>query len=221
MLVRLHKSLATISPDVAQYWNHSKNEKAPEQVLADSSSKAEWRCLSLQLASAHKTSRPQQVWLPDREVVVQSKGYQSQPTFAEAQPACLAEWDHEHNRARGIYLDNTTLGSGKLAALVPWICPCCPRGRPRSWTAPPYSHIAKGTGCAVCAGRQACVCNSLVSLFPSVAAEFDWDRNGFAPSEIAAGSSKKIWWRNAQHGSWMQTPNEHSGRHSELFVPSR
>ena len=38
---------------------------------------------------------------------------QPQPTFAEAQPACLAEWDLERNDAQDIYPHNTTLGIDK------------------------------------------------------------------------------------------------------------
>ena len=97
---------------------------------------------------------------------------QQQPTFAEAQPACLSEWDYELNDAEDIHPDNTTLGSRKL---VHWICSCCPRGQPHRWTASPNSRIGASSGCAVCAGRQCCVCNSLASLFPCLAAEFDED----------------------------------------------
>ena len=43
-MVCLHNSLATVAPDVAQYWNHSKNEKAPQQVLAGSRLRSEWKC---------------------------------------------------------------------------------------------------------------------------------------------------------------------------------
>lgn len=203
-LVCFHNSLATIAPDAAQYWNHIKNDKSPDQVLAGSSSRAEWKCPTCKWewqapvesrvhsrAGCPKCSHAQKVKV-------------SQPTFAEAQPACLAEWDHEHNEAEGFYPDFITLGSGKL---VHWICSCCPRGQPHRWTAPPYGRVAHGKGCAVCAGRQACVCNSLESLFPSIAAEFDVDKNGFAPSEITAQANKEVWWRNANRGSWKQTVN--------------
>ena len=78
-------------------------------------------------------------------------------------------------------------------------------------------RITNGTGCAVCAGRQACVCNSLESLFPLIAAEFDVDRNGIAPSEITAQSDKKVWWRTAERGSWKQAPNVRTDRQNELF----
>ncbi len=37
--VCLHNCLATIAPDATQYWNYSKNEKVPEQVVAGSNAK--------------------------------------------------------------------------------------------------------------------------------------------------------------------------------------
>ena len=144
-----------------------------------------------------------------------NKVIQSQPTFAEAQPACLAQWDYERNDAEELYPNIITCGSDKL---VHWVCSCCPRGQPHRWTAMPKNRIANGTGCAVCAGRQACVCNSLESLFPLVAAEFDAEKNGFAPSEITAQSNKEVWWRNAQHGSWRQAVHRRTDRRNELYL---
>lgn len=86
----------------------------------------------------------------------------------------------------------------------PWICSCCPRRQPHRWRASPRNRITNGTGCPACAGLQAHVCNSLGSLFPSLAAEFDLNLNDCVPSEVSAWSSKKVWWRNAKCGSWRQ-----------------
>ena len=113
------------------------------------------------------------------------------------------------NEAEGFYPHKVTLGSNKQ---VHWICSCCPRGQPHRWTAPPYSRIGDGKGCAVCAGKQPCVCNSLESLFPSIAAELDVDKSGFAPSEVTAWSHKKVWWRNAKRGSWRQAVDVRTDR---------
>ena len=121
----------------------------------------------------------------------------------------MAQWDYERNDAEDMSPDYITLGSNKL---VHWVCSCCPRGQPHRWTAPPHSRIGHGSGCPVCAGQQACVCNSVESLFPSVAAEFDVDKNGFAPSEIRARSNKEVWWRNAERGSWRQAVDIRSDR---------
>ena len=140
---------------------------------------------------------------------------QPQPTFAEAQPACLAEWDYEHNDAEDMHPDNITLGSGKMVHLI---CSCCPRGQPHRWTARPCDRVVPGDGCAVYAGKYACICNSLATSFPHLAAEFDVDKNGFAPSEIPARSNKKVWWRNARRGSWRQALDIRTDKRSSCYT---
>ena len=208
-LVCLHNSLATVAPAVAQYWNHNKTEKIPEQVLAGSSLRAEWQCPTCEWewrapierrvhtsAGCPKCSRALRVTQP-------------QPTFAEAQPAKLSEWDFERNDAEGFYPEGIILGSTKQ---VHWICSHCLRGQPHRWRPSPKSRIGHGKGCAVCAGKQACVCNSLESLSPSVAAEFDVDKNGFAPSKTTARSHKKVSWRTAKRGSWRQAVDKRTDK---------
>ena len=198
-LVCAHNSLAAKAPDLAKYWNQSKNETAPHQVLAGSNVRAHWKCPACKWEwQAPIRSRVHAAaGCPQCSPVLHAT--QRQPTFAAAQPACLAEWDYERNQVEGFHPDVITLGSGKL---VHWICSRCPKGQPHRWTAVPYDRIGKGVGCAVCAGKQACVCNSLESLFPAIAAEFDVDKNGFAASKITAQSHMKVWWRNAERGSW-------------------
>ena len=79
----------------------------------------------------------------------------------------------------------------------------------------PHDRIGKGSGCNVCAGRQACVCNSLEAVFPALAAEFDTEKNGFPPSEITAWSNTEVWWRSDNRGSWRQAADVGSNRHSK------
>ena len=57
----------------------------------------------------------------------------------------------------------------------------------------------------------------LEALFPSLAADFDVEKNGFEPSEITAGSQKKVWWRNAQRGSWQQAPDVRTDRRRDFY----
>ncbi|KAL3144681.1 hypothetical protein ABBQ38_001808 [Trebouxia sp. C0009 RCD-2024] len=209
----LHNSLATIAPDVAQYWNHSKNVKSPDQVLAGSSFPAEWRCPACKYEWQTPIGRRVREGSGCPQCSLASRVMHSHPTFAEAQPAELAQWDHKRNEAEGFYPHLVTLGSCKQ---VHWICSCCPKGQPHRWTAPPYNRVRNGRGCAVCSGRQACACNALESSFPSLAAEFDTDKNGFAPSEVTAGSDKEVWWRNAKRGSWRQAVHVRTARRIPL-----
>ena len=190
-LVCLHNSLATVAPDVTQYWNHSKNDTSPQQLVAGSSFRAEWKCPTCKWEWQTAIQGRVRANAGCPKCSARKQNRQSQPTFAKAEPACLTEWDHELNEAEGIQPDNTTLGSDKQ---VHWICFCCPKGQPHRWRAPPYSRIGHGKGCAVCDGKQACVCNSLESLCPSLAAEFDVNKNILAPSEVTARSGKEVWW---------------------------
>ena len=166
----LHNSLATVAPDVAQYWNRCKNLEAPEQVLAGSNSRAEWKCPACNYEwKAPIANRViGSAGCPKCSAAARSRQPQ-RPTFAVAQPAELAEWDHESNEAEGFYPEEVTLGSAKK---VHWICSCCPRGQPHRWTASPANRTATGQGCPLCAGKQSCVCNPLESLFPSNSVDF-------------------------------------------------
>ncbi|KAL3150096.1 hypothetical protein ABBQ38_013437 [Trebouxia sp. C0009 RCD-2024] len=190
-------------------------QKAPEQVLAGSKTRAEWKCPACKWGWQASIASHIRNGSGCPKCSASNLRKQSQPTFAEAQPPELAEWDHERNEAEGFYPHTTTLGSQKR---VHWICPCCPGGQLHRWTAMPTDRVRRGTGCPVCDGKQACVCNSLQSLFPSVAAEFDVYKNGFAPSEITAASFKKVWWRNAKRGSWRQRVDVRTDRRSQLYT---
>ena len=199
--VCLHNSLATIAPEAVQYWNQGKNAKTPDQVPAGSHFRAEWKCpaCNCEWQAPVFTRLRNNAGCPK----CRQEQKQRQPTFSKAQPVELAEWDYEQNDIENIYPNNTTLGSNKL---VHWVCSCCPRGQPHRWTARPCDRIGHGNGCPVCVGQQACVCNSLESLLPLLAGEFDVVKNGFAPSEITAQSAVEVWWRNSKRGSWRQAP---------------
>ena len=90
-LVCLHNSLATVAPEVAQYWSHSKNNKTPEQVLAGSNFRAHWKCPTRnwewEAEIKHRTRR--RAGCPKCSLA--QRVCQLQPTFAEAQPAELSQ----------------------------------------------------------------------------------------------------------------------------------
>ena len=115
----------------------------------------------------------------------------------------MLEFDHSRNQEAGLDPDKITLGSGKK---VHWICRNCPRGQPHLYTASPGGRIGSGRGCPYCGSSRACVCNSLQSLYPAVAAEWDPVRNGVGPDQILAASAKLAYWKNAEGHSWKQSP---------------
>ncbi len=202
-----HSSLATKEPSQVKYWNQDKNAKTPEQMLAGSNFRAEWKCSvcshEWQAQVAHRVR-------DDRgcPVCVNKAGGEKtkQPTFEAAQHQLLHEWDFERNAADGIHPHNTTLGSGKL---VHWLCKNCPKGQLHRFQMQPFNRAGRGcVGCSYCAGKQACECNSLQAGYIVISSEWDYARNDKTPVDVTTRSHQVVWWKNNVRGSWQQSINE-------------
>ena len=118
-------------------------------------------------------------------------------------PHAMALWDSDKNEEAGLHLDKLTWGSNKK---VNWLCQCCPKGQLRRWTAVDYSVALTKSGCPCCVGHRACECNSLQSLYPVIAAQWDYSKNIGAPADYPASSYKKVWWRDSK--SWAVSYNQ-------------
>ena len=122
-------------------------------------------------------------------------------TLTESQHKMLQLWDWKLNEEAGLDPSKLRCRSNKKAH---WVCHKCPVGQPHRWQAvigDMYRTMLRGTqGCPCCQGMQACKCNSLQSLFPEVAAEWDYERNQGTPADYSAHSSVKVWWYNSHRG---------------------
>jgi len=90
--------------------------------------------------------------------------------------------------------------------MVHWICTKCPKGQPHMFVAPPKNRITQNKGCPYCASKKACVCNSLQSLYPALAAEYDTAKTGDGPEQVLPGSAKMAFWKDANGHTWEQPP---------------
>ncbi len=109
-----HSSLATTAPRQTQFWNHDKNAKTPEQVLAGSNLRAEWKC---PICSHEWQAQVAQRARNDSGCPLCSKATgrkTKKPTFEAAQHQLLLEWDHERNAADGIHADKPPLAATGL-----------------------------------------------------------------------------------------------------------
>jgi positive regulator of sigma E activity len=71
----------------------------------------------------------------------------------------------------------------------------CELGPDHEWQAE-VRERAQGLGCTCCSGKKVSVTNSLETLFPDIAAQWHPSLNdGLKPSEVVAGSAKKVWWK--------------------------
>jgi DNA-directed RNA polymerase subunit RPC12/RpoP len=102
-------------------------------------------------------------------------------------PELAREWDYERNG--DLKPSEVSAGSGRR---VWWICP---RGPDHRWRAKPNNRT-RGAGCPFCTNRRVSMTNSLATLFPNVAAEWDADLNGaLRPYAVVATATRVVWWR--------------------------
>ncbi|DBA90889.1 TPA: hypothetical protein ACH3X2_004259 [Trebouxia sp. C0005] len=202
-----HNTLATKAPQVALFWDAKKNHPmSPDQVTVFSTMRAHWKCSiclhEWQAAVSQKASGKSGC----PECAKANRGRkadgtrQKHPTFAAANHALLKQWDHDRNRENGDFPDNTTLQSNKL---IWWRCYACVKGRVHSWRARASSRtsIHKARGCPFCAGHKVCECNSLETVCPDIAADFDTQKNGVSAAEVTSSATIKYSWLSDEPGA--------------------
>ncbi len=198
-----HNTLLTMAPAVAAYWDTAKNGLAPDQVMARSNARRHWFCSkcshSWQAQVFSKVDN--QSGCPKCSNI--SKSWNRQPSLTQSQHPAMLEFDFERNRRAGLDPDKITAGSRKV---VHWICTKCPKGQPHLFVARPQDRLASNTGCPFCSSRKACICNSLRSLYPALAAEYDTARNGVGPEQVLPRSRKMAFWKDASGHTWEQSP---------------
>ncbi|MBR4144178.1 MAG: zinc-ribbon domain-containing protein [Lachnospiraceae bacterium] len=99
-------------------------------------------------------------------------------------PKLLAEWDYDKN----ISFDPNGV-MANTSKKVYWKC-----SKGHSWQASIGSR-ARGNGCPVCCNKAVLKgYNDLFTTNPELKPEWDYDRNNIDPTQITAGSGKKVYW---------------------------
>lgn len=95
---------------------------------------------------------------------------------------------HEYNYDKNKNIDLSSLKIGTHRK-VWWKCE-----KGHEWQAIVSNRI-KGRGCPYCSGRYAEKGkNDLETLYPSIAKEWDYEKNKLKPSDYLPKSGKKVWW---------------------------
>jgi len=197
-----HNSLSTVAPAVAAYWDTAKNGLTSHQVMARSHARRHWLCPSCGHSWQAKIYRKVDGQSGPKCSTI-NRPWNRQPSLTHSKHPAMMEFDFERNRRAGLDPDKITAGSQKV---VHWICAKCPKGQPHLFVARPQDRLGGNSGCPCCASRKACICNSLQSLYPALAAEYDTARNGTGPEQILPGSYRLAFWKDASGHSWEQSP---------------
>ena len=181
-------SLASLYPEVAEEWHPIRNgEITPAEVVAGSSKKFWWKCPK---GDDHEWQATGDKRCHSSQGCPFCEGLQVSVTnsLASLHPELVKEWHPTKNG--DLTPGDFVVGTNKM---VWWKCDVA---ADHEWEARIQPRAMRGVGCPSCSGLQVSVTNSLVVLFPEIAADWHPTKNGdLDPAEVVAGSAKKYWWR--------------------------
>lgn len=216
-LSKIDNSLRDTRPDVAEKWHPTKNGNLTPDMFSYSSNEIVWwKCpacgnewkTSINGITAQVYACPQcakfQRGETRRKLSVLQKG-----SLAQKMPELAREWHPTKNG--NLTPHDVTIGSGKK---VWWLCLKCGH----EW----QTAVASRRGCPVCTNK---VCipgkNDFATTHPNLVKEWHPTKNAnLKPTNVVAGSEKKVWWLCSICGkSWQSTINtrayyNHEGCHS-------
>ncbi len=196
--------LGTTKPETAAKWDYEKNgDLTPQQVTAGSMASVWWRC---DKGHSWKRSVSQQTAsdiCPICSFRIFQKGVND---LATTHPDLVSEWDWEKNEEEPSGFMRTS------AIRVWWKCKKCGG----EWQQEIRVRISHGSDCPFCSEakkRETFAKNvkaqkrDLVSRFPEIAAEWDYERNApLDPTMLTPGSNHKVWWicpKGHHYQSWI------------------
>ena len=122
------------------------------------------------------------------KICQKSQPQKRHPFLADSQHPMRLHWGRKSNDKAG--LNPSTVGYVKTVL---------EGSKWHKWQAR-VGDMYEGRGCPCSSGHKVCVCNSLQTLFPEVAAERDYTRTIGTPCDYTAYSCAKVWWVSSKHG---------------------
>ena len=124
-------------------------------------------------------------------------------SFAAKQPILIKEWDFEKN------IIKPTEIAEKSHKKVWWVCKYG-----HHWEAIVSSRSAHNTNCPYCSNKKVDKSNSLEITHPKLAIQWHTKKNKIKPSEVVAGSNKKVWWVCKKGHEWESVVDKRKNGHN-------
>ena len=204
MAEKKEKSYVSDNAQLMTEWDWKKNDVLnfnPNKLTLGSGQKVWWKCSEGHewLASInHRNNGRKCPYCSGKKVL---KGYNDLQTL---NPLLSKEWDNEKNDE--LSPCNISPNSHKK---VWWKC-----SQGHEWQAEIKSRN-QGNGCPYCSGYYIIKGkNDLQTVNPSLAKEWDFERNnGLTPMDVSPNSDKKFWWKCKNGHEWLSTvSNRHNGK---------
>ena len=201
-----YNDLETTAPEFVKMWDYEKNKDlSPNTVTSGSNKVVWWRCVKGHSFEKKISLQVKSPICPICEYRTLLPGFND---LATTHPALAAEWNYEKNG--NINPDAVMKTECKK---VWWKCSACSY----EWRSQINIRILSETGCPRCgyskkmqetrAANIKAKKQDIVSRFPEIAAEWDYERNiNLDPRELSPGSNQKVWWicsKGHRYKAWM------------------
>ncbi len=186
--------LATLRPDLAAQWDKDRNGgMLPSDVTCGSEKKIWWKC---SLGHSWKTvvySRTEGRGCPVCAKLNTGLKPGVNDLATNGPRILLEEWDAEANFP--LTPEMVAVHSNRN---VSWKC-----SEGHKWKAT-VNHRLRGDRCPFCANKIVLRgFNDLATTHPEISGEWDKEKNtGFYPTDVTAGTDKKVWWKCWKGHSW-------------------
>ena len=184
-------SLFFLNPEIANEWNYIRNGNLkPEFFASNSGKKVWWKCSKGHEWQATIQSRNKGCGCP---FCAGKKAIKGENDLQTVNPELASEWNYEKNN--GLTPFDVLPNSEKK---VWWKCQ-----KGHEWQSM-IGNRNKGQRCPYCSGRRVLKgFNDLQTVHPSLAIEWNYEKNsGIKPTDVTAGSNKKVWWRCEKGHEW-------------------
>ena len=194
--------LASLYPEIAAQWHPEKNGSlTPETVRVETTLRPWWKCEKGHEWQAKTTARAAGLGCPVcQELKTYIRGKNDLKTLC---PAIAAQWHPTKNG--GLMPSDLCAQSNKR---VWWRCE-----KGHEWQTSVQGRVVQNSRCPYCAGRKVMQgINDLATLFPEVAAEWDYEANEKSPEEYKPTCPDKVSWICGEGHRWEATIEKRTAR---------
>ncbi len=200
--VTKENSLASLYPEIAAQWHSEKNgDLTPEMVRVETTLKPWWRCEKGHEWQAKTSARAAGLGCPVcQETGTFIKGKNDLQTLC---PEIAAQWHPEKNN--GMRPSDVPAQCSKK---IWWKC-----REGHEWQVSVQARVVQNSRCPFCTGRRIIKGhNDLATLYPDVAAEWDYDVNNKKPEEYKPTSPDKVSWICKKGHQWVAAIEKRTDR---------
>ena len=195
LVIAGENDLKTRYPILCKEWDNEKNGQITPDTLACHSHKLYWWICPK--GHSYRSSTSNRIRGNDCPYCANKRPIAGETDFGTIHPELIEEWDFEKNTP--LCPEHVVFGSHKK---VWWRCK-----EGHSWkTAVYYRH--KGCICPYCArliDRHTVIVGKtdLTALYPIIANEWDYERNGsLFPQDVLPHSARTVWWKCKRGHHW-------------------